>query len=390
MNNTGVRGRLGWVLLAMIVSIGPLFSAEDTAGNDKAGYVPPPKNLKLVGDHWTPYEAAQPPEGAEVHVVVAGDCLWALADRYYSDPYLWPTIWDANRWVSYSHWIYPGDALVIPSKPNLVAGAQAATPEPAASAAPSEPSEPMVEQAAAAVQPTPPSRRAGPVLVPAAEQVEIACAGQLYEHFDPAPLTISGRETDKKEMQGDGDVVFLSAGRDMNIAPGSEFTVIRPGGVVKHPATNKPAAIFVQRMGRLRVIAVQNNTATAEIMISCDGMGVGDFLIPYKEMPVPMIENTPLARFDSPYTGRLNGTVLVTNDPRTTIAGTGDLVGIDLGSRAGLTAGDRVFFWRPQEGTDTRRVNAQGVVLSTNAGGSTVKILEARSEITVGDAVEIR
>ncbi len=282
MNKIGVRCRLGWAVLAMLMASGSVLYAEDKLDDAKAGYVPPPKNLKLVGNHWTPYDAAQPPEGAEVHVVVAGDCLWALADKYYSDPYLWPTIWDANRWVTYSHWIYPGDPLVIPAKPNLVAGAETSTPETAAPEATSGQEEQAVEQASAPTRSATPSRPTGPVLVPAAEQVEIACAGQLYEHFDPNPLTISGRETDKKEMQGDGDIVFLSAGRDMNIAPGSEFTVVRPGGVVKHPTTQKPAAVFVQRMGRVRVIAVQTNSATAEVTLSCDGLGVGDYLIPYK------------------------------------------------------------------------------------------------------------
>src|SRR5262245_54595003 len=39
----------------------------------------PPRGLKLVGNHWTPYEPPDPesfPEGAQVHVIVNGDTLW--------------------------------------------------------------------------------------------------------------------------------------------------------------------------------------------------------------------------------------------------------------------------------------------------------------------------
>lgn len=370
-----------------------LGQVSELTSNRTEGYVAPPKSLVLRDGHWTPYEAPQPPEGSQVHVVAAGDCLWDLAVQYYQDPYLWPTIWDANRYVTYSHWIYPGDPLVIPPKPNLVA--QAETPQPgetpAAVVADNSEEQPIGELIRRA--PTAPNRAprpTGPMLVPAAEQEELACAGQLYENFDPNPLQISGREAEAKEMQGELDIVYLSAGRDMGIDPGASFTVLRSNGKVRHPATRKSAGIYVQRVGRVRVIAVQQHSATAEITLSCDGIQLGDYLVPYKELPVPMVERTSLASFGSLDSGRLSGTVVVAIDPEGTIAGTGDLVSIDLGSRAGLTAGDRVFFWRESEGTESRYVNAHGVVLTTNSGGSTVKLLETRGEVRVGDQAEVR
>ena len=72
----------------------------------------PPETLRLVGDHWTPYDPPSPesfPEGSTVHIIVPGDTLWALADHYLNDPYLWPQIWDVNQYITDSHWIYPGD-----------------------------------------------------------------------------------------------------------------------------------------------------------------------------------------------------------------------------------------------------------------------------------------
>ena len=76
-------------------------------------------------------------------------------------------------------------------------------------------------------------------------------------------------------------------------------------------------------------------------------------------------------------------------EPQETIAGAGDVVGIDLGSAAGLTAGDRVLFWRDAEGTAARKVTAHGVVLTTSSAGATVKVLESRQEVVVGDRAEV-
>lgn len=56
------------------------------------------------------------------HTVRPGDTLWDLANQYYSNPYAWPTIHDANRRVVEDpHWIYPTEVLVIPGAPTAVA-----------------------------------------------------------------------------------------------------------------------------------------------------------------------------------------------------------------------------------------------------------------------------
>ncbi len=46
------------------------------------GATTPPRELHLVGDHWTAWEPPVPPEGVQVHVVVRGDTLWDLANRF--------------------------------------------------------------------------------------------------------------------------------------------------------------------------------------------------------------------------------------------------------------------------------------------------------------------
>ena len=81
----------------------------------------PPRGLHLVGDHWTAWNPPTPAATDQVHVVAKGDTLWALAAKYYGNAYLWPQIWEKNKYVLDAHWIYPGDPLVFP-KIALVSG----------------------------------------------------------------------------------------------------------------------------------------------------------------------------------------------------------------------------------------------------------------------------
>jgi hypothetical protein len=57
------------------------------------------------------------------HTVVRGETLWALARRYFGNPFEWRAIHEANRsLISNPHWIYPGQVLAIPSPEGAVMG----------------------------------------------------------------------------------------------------------------------------------------------------------------------------------------------------------------------------------------------------------------------------
>ena len=97
----------------------PAATAASSAAKESS-----PQGTVQVAEHqsrWAYPREITIPEGTRLHIVQKGDTFWGLASRFLGNAYAWPQIWELNQWVKDSHWIYPGDPILIDGSKKAIA-----------------------------------------------------------------------------------------------------------------------------------------------------------------------------------------------------------------------------------------------------------------------------
>lgn len=181
---------------------------------------------------------------------------------------------------------------------------------------------------------------------PVARGTDIYCTGFISDLPPRTDLQIVGAEKENiKVTFAQGDAVFLNKGRGSGIQPGAVYYIIRPLGEVKHPFTKKRMGYYVRELGLLRVLEVQEQTATAEITVSCDTVEFGDLLKPYElyEGPGPR-DGQPLPRY-SEGSGGTTGQIVMSPGFHENLSAN-RVVFIDIGDRQNVRPGDYFTIYR--------------------------------------------
>lgn len=395
-----MRARLSGFVLASLVILPPALGAADR----------PPQNLHQVGDHWTAWDPPTPPEGAQVHVIQPGDNLWDLAGKFYQDPYLWPQLWENNRYILDAHWIYPGDPLVLgpavaPVDQLADTGDGSGTGETPGEEPGEEPIEGVQTSAEAAGAP-----------VPLGYENEIYCSGYIDETEKQFPYRIIGSEfenlgpdldraTNDVNIMGSygrvktarynltvGDIVYLDGGRQAGLEPGRVFTVVAPQQEVIHPKTRELFGRYYHYTGRVRVLSVQDDTAIAEIIQACDPVLVGAFLQPFEPEPVPLGRTTAMRPINYPTPAeQLQDTPIILFSQDELVSLFEDhVVFIDRGAEDDVTPGDIYTVYRLNRPGLPPLPIGEIAVLSVHQKSSAARIIEAKTAVFVGDPIELK
>ncbi len=391
------------LLVSAILSTGGLLLP------DTAEATHPPRNLHKVGDHWTAWSPPETmPEGAQVHIIEPGDTLWDLASRFFDNAYLWPQIWELNRYIEDAHWIYPGDPLVV--------GVEMVTPEQLAAL------DGMVDD--------PDGKEAGPEdglgfldfetarRPPEAlgSHSDVHCSGYIGDLKEEFGYSIIGSEYDAltpdlwvglkgggegvygqidTERYGvaPGDIIYIDGGRAAGLVPGQIFNAIRAGRKIFHPESRKVVGRYYEQLGRVRVLSVQEETAIAEVSNdSCARITVGAHLRPFEEVPVPLGRPGSMrpANFPSSWEAIRTGPMIVYGDDGAVSLGADQVVFIDQGEGSEVVPGDLFTIYRKNKKGLPPVILGELAILAVHKTTSVARILESRYPIYIGDRLELK
>jgi LysM domain len=334
-----------------------------------------------VAPHWSRNKYPDSiPEGATYYIVVRGDTLWDISKRFLGNAYLWPQIWDSNRYITDAHWIYPGDPVILP-KIALIAERAG---EAGAEAEGVEEDEGLPGEVGAGTGPS--------ALFPITEEVTMQCAHYIVSDREDESLYVIGSEQGGgKVALAERDILYLNKGSNAGVRAGDVYTLNHFAYSVRHPDSGRKLGQKIEVTGWARVILVEENTATAVVEQACNDIHAGDYLKPYERVSVPLALRRPPADRLTPPSGKTSGFIVDVADDAV-IAGAGHILSIDLGSEDGLAPGNMLTVYRimyPSVPT-SRNVVGELAVVAVREHTATAKVMYSNDAMSPGDQVELR
>src|SRR5882672_2898042 len=216
------------------------------------------------------------PDAPERYVVVPGDTLWSISQRYTDSPWRWPELWGLNKeQIRNPHLIYPGYVIVLDRARGqlTIGGAPAPAPEPGPAAG--RPAE------------QPGSVKLGPRIRAdslAKEQIPSIPAAAI-EPFLTRPLIVEPDGLDKAPtiVGTQADRVILATGnaayvRGMGASKEESWYVYRRGGPLVDPDSNQTLAYEAIYLGTAQ-LQRGGEPATVVLTSAVQEVGAGDKLV---------------------------------------------------------------------------------------------------------------
>ena len=252
---------------------------------------------------------------------------------------------------------------------------------------------------------------------------ELACVGSIQGGTLPLDAYVAA-----VEMEGlatiavEGQVLYLNGPKVSALKAGAIQRVVRPEGKVHDPLTGNGVGYYYRDIGTIKIAAVEQNQATARVLVSCEGMLKGDLVLPYASKPAVEFGGEPSSNTTVLPQHGLASSILLGKDDSRQLA-SGSICFLGLGAQDGVKAGDRFIVFRPHPAFDSKDMVAVGtnsdasyspmsgwsyrlnlnlllherklppkilgdiVVVETGDRTSTGKIVNSLSEIHVGDLI---
>jgi hypothetical protein len=276
-----------------------------------------------------------------------------------------------------------GAALALLS-PAPLAGADAARDTREASA--------FAPQARVNTAPTTLPRSQSVAPVPVGTDYDMYCSGFL------GPLdqqwvgaVVSAAKVEAQTIFMETDILYVDIGENKGVIPGQEFWIHRPDEVVyRYDSLLDEAGRIYMTQALARVVCVQEASSIVEIVRTCGDVQVGDVLLPFEPMPIPLVRRTRPYTSCEPGSGKLLGHILQTKD-RVIPIGDKTIVFLDLGEGDGIAPGDFFTVFRTRgQAKGVRTILGELAVLKTQPHTAVAVVTLTNDAMFAGDEIELK
>ncbi len=200
------------------------------------------------------------------HVVVKGDTLWDIAERFLEQPWRWPDIWYVNPNIENPHLIYPGDVIVltlVDGEPRLALkrGGHTAKLSPQVRVSPLPTAIPTIPMNA---------------IRPFLSRTGVVGPGELESA--PYVVEIAGEHV----IGGPGNRVYV---RTIDQDSHQNYVTFRPGDVYRDPVTDEVLGYEAIYLGDA-LLRSAGDPASLDLVSAVQEINIGDRLVPSRQEEV--------------------------------------------------------------------------------------------------------
>jgi hypothetical protein len=287
------------------------------------------------------------------HLVVRGDTLWDICEKYYGDPDLWPKLWEMNPFVTNPHLLSPGDVIAlfegVPYKKSMEQEYQKLAGQ-EGKQTPGKGDQDLAAKKDQDLSGQKDKTTDGESDVPLAllngidvtKFINVKTLGYLSRR-KVKPLGRIFSSDGEKEMLYEGDTAFVIFDDKIEISPGDEFTVATSTKLISLPNTGSRRGYAVSFVGQIVVekpgiinrrtgqFDTSKQIFQTTVTESFRTVHVGDLVIPFKPVS-SCIEPTPVEE-------QFTDTIHAAKDDLK-ILGETSVVYFDRGTKQGIRKGN--------------------------------------------------
>lgn len=209
-------------------------------------------------------------------------------------------------------------------------------------------------------------------------ETDLYCSFMVLDEKSPMMQIVGAEKEYEKEMLSDGDIVYVNQGKNDGIEPGQLFLALD----IQDKIPGYGPMAF--KLGRVSIVALSENKASAVIEKSCGDVRLGHYLVPFEVMEGVTGKDLGFMEIPPFEVKGARGEVIYLQTDFNQV-GTGHWALIDEGEEDGIQVGQQLVTYRIIEEGAPLQIFGNVVVIDVQKSTSTVKVLSCRDALRIGD-----